>query len=124
MILEKDEILSKIKSVKLCMMAHPDNETGSEFEDRISDLEELESQIQNMPFIIIEKEVNCSICNDSCAVITGCSEDGHTIYSECPCVSDKRTLAKQIVTTVNELFHLQETKDWEEKAINEILKYI
>jgi len=75
-------------------------------------------------FIKKTNQVNCSMCNDSGAVVTGCSEDGHTIYSECPCVSDKRTLAKQIVKTVNELFHLQETQDWEEKAINEVLKYI
>lgn len=71
-----------------------------------------------------DKEINCAMCNDSGAIATECSEHGDTIYSECPCISDKRTLAKQIVTTVNELFHLQETNDWEEKAINEVLKYI
>lgn len=36
-----NEIVSKLKSVQLCMMAHPDNEPDSEFEDRIDDLEEI-----------------------------------------------------------------------------------
>lgn len=40
-------------------------------------------------------------------------------------IYDKRKeVAKMLVNKVNELFHLQETQDWEEKAINEILKYI
>lgn len=38
-------ILEKIKSVKLCLMAHPDNEQDSEFSDRISDLEEIENEL-------------------------------------------------------------------------------
>ena len=42
----KAEILNKIKSVKLCLMAHPDNEVASEFEDRISDLVEIENDLQ------------------------------------------------------------------------------
>lgn len=32
----------------------------------------------------------CDMCNDSGAVTTGISEDGHTIYSTCPCVDDER----------------------------------
>lgn len=36
----------------------------------------------------------------------------------------KKETAKMLVRKVTELFHLQETKDWEDKAINEILKYI
>lgn len=36
------EMLQKIKSLKLCLMAHPDYEYGSEFEDRVSDLQEIE----------------------------------------------------------------------------------
>ena len=39
------ELLDKIKSVKLCLMAHPDNEKDSEFEDRISDLEYIEKAL-------------------------------------------------------------------------------
>ena len=39
------ELLDKIKSVKLCLMAHPDNEKDSEFEDRISDLEDIEKAL-------------------------------------------------------------------------------
>ena len=37
--------LDKIKSVKLCLMAHPDNTEGSEFADRISDLASIEDEI-------------------------------------------------------------------------------
>lgn len=33
--------LQKLKSVLLCLQAHPDNEPDSEFADRISDLEEI-----------------------------------------------------------------------------------
>lgn len=33
--------LQKLKSIRLCLSAHPDNEAGSEFEDRIDDLDEL-----------------------------------------------------------------------------------
>lgn len=38
-------ILEKIKSLKLCLMAHPDNEENSEFADRISDLEDIEKEL-------------------------------------------------------------------------------
>jgi hypothetical protein len=41
-------ILEKIKSIKLCLMAHPDYEYGSEFEYRISDLEEIENECRFM----------------------------------------------------------------------------
>lgn len=33
--------LQKLKSIRLCLSAHPDNEPGSEFEDRIDDLDEM-----------------------------------------------------------------------------------
>jgi len=36
----------------------------------------------------------------------------------------RKALAKGILYKVTELFHLQKTTDWEEKAINEILKHI
>lgn len=38
--------MSKLKSVELCLSAHPDNEEHSEFADRISDLEQLSKQIE------------------------------------------------------------------------------
>jgi hypothetical protein len=44
--MENKTMLQKIRSVKLCLMAHPDNEPNSEFEDRISDLEEIEATQQ------------------------------------------------------------------------------
>lgn len=37
-----------------------------------------------------QPEYRCDMCKDSGAVVTGCSEDGHTIYSTCPCVNDER----------------------------------
>jgi len=43
--MRKEEILQKIKSVLLCLSAHPDNEQGSEFEDRIEDLIEIEAYL-------------------------------------------------------------------------------
>ena len=39
-------MFQKIRSVKLCLMAHPDNEEHSEFADRISDLEGIENQLK------------------------------------------------------------------------------
>ena len=50
------EILNKIKSVKLCLMAHPDNEIDSEFADRISDLEEIENELSKDSWIKVESE--------------------------------------------------------------------
>lgn len=41
------EMLQKIRSVLLCLIAHPDNEENSEFQDRISDLEEIEEFLIN-----------------------------------------------------------------------------
>lgn len=38
----KKEMLQKVRSIRLCLLAHPDNEENSEFADRIADLEELE----------------------------------------------------------------------------------
>lgn len=44
--MNKETLLSKIRSVKLCMMAHPDNTEDSEFSDRISDLEKIEEEYE------------------------------------------------------------------------------
>lgn len=44
------EILNKIKSVKLCLMAHPDNQEDSEFEDRILDLIDIEHELQKSSY--------------------------------------------------------------------------
>ena len=38
---ENYKILRKLRSIQLCLMAHPDNEPDSEFADRIEDLDEL-----------------------------------------------------------------------------------
>jgi hypothetical protein len=43
--MNKKEMLQKIQSVKLCMQAHPDNEPYSEFADRITDLIEIEKEL-------------------------------------------------------------------------------
>lgn len=59
----------------------------------------------------------CDMCNDNLVV-----EVGENEYSECPCVKDNEKdierQAKEIVTEICTLFHLQETIDWEQKAIN------
>lgn len=47
----REEVLEKIRSIKLCLMAHPDNEDYSEFADRISDLEEIEQYFNNKKYI-------------------------------------------------------------------------
>jgi hypothetical protein len=41
-----EEVLKKIKSIKLCLMAHPNNEVDSEFADRITDLEEIQIELE------------------------------------------------------------------------------
>ena len=41
-----ENILSKLRSVELCLSAHPDNEEHSEFADRISDLQELQKEVK------------------------------------------------------------------------------
>jgi len=43
-----EQILSKLRSVELCLSAHPDNDKHSEFEDRISDLQELQKEVSNL----------------------------------------------------------------------------
>lgn len=43
-----EQILSKLRSVELCLSAHPDNEEHSEFADRISDLQELQKEVSNL----------------------------------------------------------------------------
>ena len=40
------DFLQKIKSIKLCLMAHPDNKINSEFADKISDLEDIEFELE------------------------------------------------------------------------------
>lgn len=47
--MEKNEMLKKIQSVKLCLMAHPDNEPDSEFADRIDDLQDIEDSLIEQP---------------------------------------------------------------------------
>lgn len=41
-------IIQKLRSVELCMSAHPDNEAHSEFADRISDLEEIKTEVTQL----------------------------------------------------------------------------
>ena len=43
-----EQILSKLRSVELCLSAHPDNEEHSEFSDRISDIQELQKEVSNL----------------------------------------------------------------------------
>jgi hypothetical protein len=39
--MNREDIKSKLNSVLLCLMAHPENEPHSEFADRISDIQEI-----------------------------------------------------------------------------------
>jgi hypothetical protein len=54
----KKELLKKIKSVKLCLMAHPDNQEHSEFADRIADLKEIENELQMIISLLKIKKLN------------------------------------------------------------------
>lgn len=45
--LSRISFIAKLRSLKLCLEAHPDNEPYSEFEDRISDCEEMITFLQN-----------------------------------------------------------------------------
>lgn len=44
--MEKKRLLQIISSVKGTLMAHPDNEPNSEFEDRISSLQEIQDSFE------------------------------------------------------------------------------
>lgn len=46
--MEINEIVQKLKSLKLNLEVHPENEPNSEFEDRISDLEEIIPALEKM----------------------------------------------------------------------------
>lgn len=41
-------IKQKLRSIELCLLAHPDNEENSEFADRISDVVEIQKEVQNL----------------------------------------------------------------------------
>lgn len=40
------KIKQKLRSIELCLSAHPDNEEHSEFADRISDLKEIQKEVK------------------------------------------------------------------------------
>jgi copper chaperone CopZ len=61
--MENKEILRKLRSVELCMTAHPDYEKGSEFEDRIVDLQEIQ-QALILPDVIVPKGTFCEFCKE------------------------------------------------------------
>lgn len=46
--------LQKLNSIRLCLSAHPDNEVGSEFSDRISDLDELIQAQENADSTLLD----------------------------------------------------------------------
>ena len=66
--MKNKEIIKKLQSVKLCLMGHPDNEKGSEFEDRINDLEDVQSEVKN------HVDLADVILNEATSVVavTGC----------------------------------------------------
>ena len=56
-----EEIIKKIKSVGLCLMAHPDNTPDSEFADRIDDLREIQEALNISYGVESEAELFCSM---------------------------------------------------------------
>lgn len=46
--METIDVIKKIRSIILCLSAHPDNEEHSEFADRIDDLVELQELFQSL----------------------------------------------------------------------------
>lgn len=40
------EILQKLRSIELCLTIHPDYAKGSEFEDRVIDLQEIQEELK------------------------------------------------------------------------------
>ena len=51
--MEVKEILKKVNSILLCMIAHPDNEPDSEFADRVDDLIEIQEALNSSDYIHI-----------------------------------------------------------------------
>jgi len=76
----QDEILRKIKSVKLCMMAHPDYEKDSEFEDRILDLQEIEDYLLEKDWIKIDGKDTLPKYVCECWVINRKGQITHETY--------------------------------------------
>ncbi|MBK7883497.1 MAG: hypothetical protein IPJ81_06660 [Chitinophagaceae bacterium] len=60
------EILDTIKSVKLCLMAHPDNEEGSEFADRIDDLTDIEVKLDRLESYELQEFLDDNIERSKC----------------------------------------------------------
>jgi len=58
------EILKKLRSVSLYLIAHPDNEPDSEFTDRISDIAEIQEELSNRqtPKIVKDYLKNKTLC--------------------------------------------------------------
>ena len=64
--MENEEILQKLRSVKLTLMAHPDNEPNSEFEDQISTIEEIEQALNTSNVVDMLKPLKrmCFDCQE------------------------------------------------------------
>lgn len=64
----------------------------------------------------------CQNCHDSLWIQTSEYD-----YTKCPCASDdeaeEKRFAQNIATEICNLFHLQETQDWEQKAIEILINY-
>lgn len=56
--MENKEILRKLRSVELCMTAHPDCEKGSEFEDRIMDLQEIQKALTLTDVVVAKRTLS------------------------------------------------------------------
>ena len=60
--MENLEIVRKLKSVELCLSAHPDFETGSEFEDRVLDLQEIQKALKIPVVVGRSEQLTCKHC--------------------------------------------------------------
>ena len=60
-IMTKEEMKAKVRSVTLCMLAHPDNEPDSEFADRISDLTEIFEALTIPVVVFSEAELKAKL---------------------------------------------------------------
>ena len=106
---KKMNILNKIKSVKLCLMAHPDNEINSEFADRIADLEEIEDELSKDNWIEIDDKLPKEMPID--IIINGMPYQGWVYKGQGGlfCCVENRYLSKHVdeIVEVSRISHYQ-----------------
>jgi len=56
--MENEEMITRVRSVMLCLTAHPHYEEGSEFQDRVQDLLEIEAELKSRLCDVTENHRN------------------------------------------------------------------